>query len=247
MKKLKPLRSCWICGNPANSGEHTSKRTDIKSVFGEISQVNPLFLNSSQFKNKRIQSLDSNFLKAKNSICSGCNNDVTSPYDRAWEKLSNWLTNEIDTLQVGYPLATQKNCPLTTNSEGAKLHNYFTKLFGVNIDRGNVPIDLQVFGTALRTGKPLSRVVLKIGPSLNNAEPEYVGMTDIHVKINRVTGRAVFANWFYTVGKLSVLLLYAEDKKYSDTLGQFQGAWHPRHGITKLVLADFRKLKDLTK
>lgn len=34
-----PLPKCWICGEDATTGEHKTKKSDLKSVFGVPTQT----------------------------------------------------------------------------------------------------------------------------------------------------------------------------------------------------------------
>jgi hypothetical protein len=47
--------SCfWICGSPADSGEHVVKRSDLKSLVGVVSQSDPLYIHTAKRRNLRI-------------------------------------------------------------------------------------------------------------------------------------------------------------------------------------------------
>ena len=73
---------CWICNNaPADSGEHKSKKSDLKAVFGEASPQRPLYLNDSKARNHKVQSLDADRLKWTSVICGYCNSTRTQPHD----------------------------------------------------------------------------------------------------------------------------------------------------------------------
>ena len=46
---------CWICESAvADSGEHKSKKSDLKAVFGEVSPQRPLYLHNSKARNRRV-------------------------------------------------------------------------------------------------------------------------------------------------------------------------------------------------
>jgi hypothetical protein len=55
---------CWICGaRDARTREHKIKRTDLKQVFVDFDQANPLYwMNEKQVK--RVGSLKADILKA---------------------------------------------------------------------------------------------------------------------------------------------------------------------------------------
>src|ERR1700722_5012471 len=54
---------CWICGEAATSGEHKTKRSDLRSVFGIPTQSSPLYLHDAERRNRRVGSLDATVLK----------------------------------------------------------------------------------------------------------------------------------------------------------------------------------------
>jgi hypothetical protein len=81
------MQLCWICRTrPADSGEHRFKASDVRSVAPRISQVTPVFLQrDSKATNDRVGSARADRLKFAKSICTECNNEITQPYDVAWE------------------------------------------------------------------------------------------------------------------------------------------------------------------
>ena len=85
---------CWICNAAATTGEHKTKRSDLRDVFGPFVKRQKLFLNSKHEKNKKIQSIDSSYLKSSARICEKCNSDRTQPFDKSWEELSTWLRTQ---------------------------------------------------------------------------------------------------------------------------------------------------------
>jgi hypothetical protein len=73
---------CWICGSEANSGEHVIKASDLKDVFGNITQKNPIYTHTRLRKNQPIRGIKSDTLKYSARICARCNNELTQPHDR---------------------------------------------------------------------------------------------------------------------------------------------------------------------
>ncbi len=53
-----PLPKCWICGEDATTGEHKTKKSDLKSVFGVPTQTQPLYYHDANRRNQLIRSLD---------------------------------------------------------------------------------------------------------------------------------------------------------------------------------------------
>ena len=56
--------NCWICESAtAGSGEHKSKKSDLKAVFGEVTQQRPIYLNGGETRNRKVPSRDASALK----------------------------------------------------------------------------------------------------------------------------------------------------------------------------------------
>ncbi len=72
---------CWICGDTADSGEHKSKRSDLKAVFGKVSAKRPIHFHDGTKLNRKVKSLDADVLKWRNVICHYCNTTRTQPHD----------------------------------------------------------------------------------------------------------------------------------------------------------------------
>jgi hypothetical protein len=66
---MSTFPKCWICGDAATTGEHKTKRSDLRSVFGVPTQSNPLYLHDAAQRNRRIGSLDAKVLKSPGRIC----------------------------------------------------------------------------------------------------------------------------------------------------------------------------------
>ena len=56
--------NCWICGSPANSGEHRIKASDLRLVFGHVSQKHPLLLHNEIQRNRPIKGIKADALKS---------------------------------------------------------------------------------------------------------------------------------------------------------------------------------------
>jgi hypothetical protein len=85
-----PLPKCWICGEDATTGEHKTKKSDLKSVFGVPTQTQPLYYHDANRRNQLVRSLDAKILKSPSRICAECNNARTQPHNLAWAYMSVW-------------------------------------------------------------------------------------------------------------------------------------------------------------
>lgn len=136
---------CWICGSPANSGEHKAKASDIRALMGTPTNKIPFHLRVGGEK-FRLQGLDVDLLKWGEKICANCNNSLSAPYDKAWERLSSFLQKYPN----GLPSVNLKTVfgPKFTEMY-LYLYLYFVKQFGCYIANANVGIDLNQFSDSL--------------------------------------------------------------------------------------------------
>ncbi len=95
------LLDCWICGDPATTGEHKTKQSDLKAVLGTPTQTQPFYYSAETTRNRQLPSYRADFLKSASRLCPKCNNQRTQPYDRAWEKLSDWLRTHDPPIKPG--------------------------------------------------------------------------------------------------------------------------------------------------
>jgi len=228
---------CWICGKPAITGEHITKRSDLRSVFGTVAQGHPLYQHRMTAANRRVGSLDAKVLKSPGLLCANCNNTRTQPHDRAWEKLSLALRTRKPALAPGDVVRTNRIFPFGTAGEMLKVHLYFVKLFGCHISGNNIPLDITRFSDAITYGKAHPNVYLRFGCGMTFAGKPMTGMSDMWLTPAPPGGSSSFATWFYYVDGLGINVMFATDGERRDGL---IGAWHPRHGTTRLTIADFR-------
>src|SRR5882672_8968652 len=100
--------NCWICNSTGDSGEHKPKKSDLKTVFGEVSPQQPIFLNDGKSRNRKVLSLNASVLKWKNVICHYCNTTRTQPHDFAWENLHAELRRRVPSLKPGHVVRASK-------------------------------------------------------------------------------------------------------------------------------------------
>lgn len=225
---MKQTVPCWICGSPANSGEHKTKKSDLKAVFGTPSQSQPLFYSDDDRTNIPIGSLKNDRLKSPSLICTKCNGARTQPHDRAWEELSSELRSRISSPHGGRFIRANRIFKYDTRKHLLNVHLYFVKNFGCRILEGSIPVDIQTFSASIMNGKANPHVYLKFG-YLNSPA---VGTSDIDTE-QTTDGKCAFATWFYEVGNLAVNVMYAIDGE--DRQGLID-AWHPKHGTSKLTI-----------
>ena len=84
--------TCWICGAPADSGEHIFKARDLKRIFDKYGYApEALPLHISVNGERKLLGPKSDRMKYPRVICQRCNNDRTSKFDSAYDKLTDWF------------------------------------------------------------------------------------------------------------------------------------------------------------
>src|SRR5262249_588214 len=123
---------CWICRGIADSHEHFAKASNVKTYFGE-QHNGPFYKHTDTTLNKRVISIKSNNLTFKNPICRKCNNQLTQPYDNAWEILSKYLQDHWPIIVKNGYFDLSKVFPKDTHKHALHVHLYFVKLLGCKL------------------------------------------------------------------------------------------------------------------
>ncbi len=217
---------CWICGDEATTGEHLTKHSDLKSHFGHVSQTSPLFLHTKEKSNQRLKTIKKDSrLKSDALLCGRCNNDRTSEYDKAWEKLSGFLRQKKAPLNKGDLIKLEKVFPGSVKRSMLRVHLFFVKLFGCAIIAHDVPIDIEPFRKGILEEKSVDNVYLALWPSNGRG----TGNSDIESE--NLGGKCAYATWFYVIGDIAVNVMYAIPGERR--LGLVD-SWHPST-VTKRI------------
>ena len=218
---------CWICKQEeATTREHRSKRSDMKAVLGDSGGV---FMHTDQRRNRRVQSIDSKFVKFEPSLCAICNNRRTQPHDLAWEALSASLRRRAPPLKVGSFVRCDGIFRYDTSQKMKDVHLFFVKWLGCQIVEANIPIEpnLCTFGAAIMADKPHKNVWLSFGlagggsVAASNLDAANFGAADAFDYLAQ----------FYIVDDIAVRVRLSEVKLSDD--------WHPRDG-NRFRIADYR-------
>lgn len=229
-----PVRmDCWICGSPATTGEHKTKQSDLQAVFGMPSQAQPLYYHDKSIRNRPIGSYKGDFLKSPSRLCAPCNNQKTQPHDRAWARLSGRLRIRTPPLRAGEIVRADRVYPLDARRDMRNVHLFFTKLTGCHLVEAGLKFDQAALAQSILTDKTNPYIHLKVGLSREGLP---VGMSDLHAATLVTDNSLAFAVWIYSLGDLVVHVMYSIANEERDGL---IGAWHPRFGTNRLVIADF--------
>jgi hypothetical protein len=214
--------NCWICGNAGNTGEHLIKASDLRSQFGKVSQNFPLYYHTSDKKNIPVGSTNSKRLKSKALICNTCNSSTTQPYDKAWEKLSIYLRNNICRLNKNGNINLSKVFPGTVKKSMLDVHLYFLKVFGCIIVENEVPISINEFGNCILQREAHKNIFIAFGQNPSTSKINHAGFTPVH-SVNK-DDKSVFASWGYVVENIAVNIIYADEFKNPVVM---KNTWHP--------------------
>ena len=234
MSDADPRMTCWICGDPANTREHRTKASDLRSLFGIPTQADPIYFHTAKRKNFRVGSLKASVLKFTNRICIRCNSATTQPHDFAWQRFSEVLRARVPPIAPNTYIRPSRIFPYDSRRAMLNVHLYFLKVFGCQILEGNIRIDTAPFADAILKGQPHPNVYLTFGPAPSGLPLRLSGSSDVDVAM--LDERCAFATWFYHVGNLWVNVMYAIDGERRDGL---KHAWNPRFGSKRILMKDF--------
>ncbi len=226
------LQPCWICGAPdARTREHKIKRTDLKQVFGDIGQANPLgWVNAADGRLRTIGSLKADILKMGIRMCNECNSARTQPHDLAWEKLSASINSRRPRLRTGMAVRGNRVFRCGTMRKMIDVHLYFAKLFGGMIaESGELPIHVEAFANAIMTGRPHPELYLQIGEGDGT-----VGWSNLNI-LELPSGQH-FAVWLYRLDRFFMHVVYAQAGARWERLNRL---WHPKWGTNRMTAMDF--------
>ena len=228
------MMECWICGEKADTGEHRTKASDLRSLFGIPTQAKPLYFHTAKRKNVKVATLRAAELKFTSRLCNCCNSARTQPHDFAWQYFSETLRARQPPIAPGNLIRPNRIFFYDTARAMLRVHLYFIKVFGCQILEGKIPIDIAPFSNAILQERPHPNVYLAFGPTPAPAIARMAGGSDVVIAM--LKDQCAFATWFYEVGNLSVNIMYAIDGEKRDGL---VNAWHPHFGHKRLAMATF--------
>jgi hypothetical protein len=229
--------NCWICGDPANSGEHKAKKSDLKAVFLKVSDQRPIHYHDGIRLNRKVMSLNANLLKWRDCICHYCNTTRTQPHDLAWEALHAELRRRLPMLKEGSVVRANSIFPQNTARAMLHVHLYFVKALGCAIVMEKAALDIAPFSKAIISEMAHPDFYLELGLASGPSVP-VIQASPIHTFQNP-DGSLIQATWFYNAEGLVV-----EARLIPGALAQKvaakQSAWHPRLGTNRLRIVSIR-------
>lgn len=160
---------CWICGNPADSGEHRLKKADLVRAYGR----GP-YCGADAAVHVRggviapIQGPGAGALKYEPLLCQYCNNTRTQPFDVAYDRLMLWIFENEDAVLRKRFVDFFEVFGVQFEDSARDLYKYYVKSFACRLVEASqsVPVHLvellplQYFKTALRISFSVNEDIL---------------------------------------------------------------------------------------
>ncbi len=216
----KRKMKCWICGEEATTGEHRIKHSDLKSLYPNISQDDPLYHRRDGINQKPIGSLKSDYLKSDALICAKCNNERTQKFDMAWQKISNYLQINWNKIINDGAINLLEVFPEDTIDNMTYVQLFFVKIFGCKIEESEATISLASFSESLLNELEHQDIYCSIRDSDVETVGRYGSISNIDIfHRNDNQYEIIYAHMFYTIGRVTIDLIYCPDTSYIDLNG----------------------------
>jgi hypothetical protein len=221
---------CWICGEPADTGEHLIKATDVREIFPHITTHTPLHRRKGVEPPNIVQGVQSSKLKFQSRLCGECNNERTQPHDKSWEALATFLRNRIPAIESGDVVDPAEAFQAGFRPGMLGVHLFFAKHFGCLIGDSDAPIDRSVLADAILNTKPIPHLYLSFiaikTPGLA-AEAIVTPLCTISLADVQAT------TYHYFVGRIAVQVVLAPCIERNINKLQL---WNPADGIESITL-----------
>lgn len=222
---------CWICGAPAETGEHMIKVSDLRDLFGHTTTKKPLYRRIDRESQEKIQGVRSPKLKFSTRLCGYCNNTRTQPHDKSWEALATFLRKRSPAIRPGEVVRPSRAFENGLRPGLLGVHLYFIKLSGCLILDGKVPINTQPLAEAILNNVAHPHVYLAFLAVTSRRFQQQAIVTPIEtISIN---GNLSGAQWFYFVGRIGIHITYAPA---IHTRSEKVHLWHPSFTTKTLTL-----------
>lgn len=222
---------CWICGAPGETGEHMIKVSDLKYLFGHVTQARPLYRSIDSAPQQRVPGFRSEKLKFAARLCAQCNNARTQTHDKSWEALASFLRKRSPGISPGEVIRLARAFENGLRPGLLGVHLYFVKLLGCLIHDGGVPLDTSSFADSILRNESHPHVYLAFLAVTSRRFQDHAFVTPVEAVT--VGGVLSGATWFYFVGRVGVQVTWApaihlRSKKVH--------LWHPSHSTKTIIL-----------
>lgn len=219
---MRNNRLCWICQtNIADTAEHALKKSDIVRKYGKGSYQNLGEKQPIHFKDGKItklQGANSDAIKNQKDLCKQCNNSLTQPFDRAYDKFIEYVIDNYELILERRFIDFEEIYGEDFPDQQTNLFKYFLKSFGCRIYANldfKVPLDiitilkndLNHFDTDIKITMSINKEIIRILGKENfnfigKAEMLYYNLDDAPDQFGFSFSEHVgwfFINYFYLI------------------------------------------------
>jgi len=211
---------CWICSNPADTGEHMAKATDFRLLFRGVDRPKPVYRTENGRNRKLVQGPNSDLLKFPRSLCGYCNSTRTQPYDSAWELFANFIASISDHSR-GCEIDLPTVFGATYETGAISLHLYLVKQLGCHAVLNDIDLPISQFEAALISSVPHPNVWIDF---VSISSPTVSDLIVGRPKALSVNDQIAMVYWEYVLGPIGVVVTYSE---LLSSLPLQQRGWHP--------------------
>lgn len=138
---IEPDARCWWCkSQPATTGEHKFKRTDLVRLMSHDSLIwGDGYGNLKQIRGKSGVTRDRHgVIKFPKSMCANCNNVRSQPFDFAYDKYSEYVNGHLLRIMPGISFTEIFGDDWQRST--LDLARYYAKHFGCRMVRTGLPV-----------------------------------------------------------------------------------------------------------
>lgn len=195
------MSTCWICGSPANTGEHFIKTSDISRLGDGALRLTHI----ASGKTVRVQGRKSDQLKFNTPICAFCNNQRTQPHDLAYDQLVNYIDKNSQEILRTERINLRAVFDKAHKQQQLNLSLYLAKHLGCKIADANLQVPPELSKAILSNSPTRIRAAFQIHiPTLTLSPALNIGAStaDLYRSVNNANGNSGFATeigigWLY--------------------------------------------------
>jgi hypothetical protein len=223
--------------NDATTDEHNFKRSDLIEHVGRPTPARPLFYHDATGrKNVRLHGPNNPHLLHRKMLCAPCNNGLTQPHDRAWEKFSRFLARQPTETRL---VAPRQIFGKNVSAELKNLHLFFVKKLGCAVVRARdelvepVPTDLAPLARAISEGTPAPNIYLR----LVSGAGAWNGGDNANAII--IQNEIAWFEFGYFVAGRGVQVILNDGLAWRG----LRERWHPRYGVHTFRMVPYDKIE----
>lgn len=203
---------CWICGNLADTAEHTVKKSDLirmsgSKIFGKHNRL----VKHTADKRVIIQGPNSRYIKYEKSLCKRCNNETTQPHDLAYDIFICHIIEYNNDILNTKIIKFNKIFNYNTKKQQLNLFKYFVKSFGCQLIENNISAPTNLVDFLNGNNKHNLHLAFSIRDDIEKNEKSFFEFYQVHnlEKLeDKDTVKILKYMWAETIGWLRISYWY---------------------------------------